>query len=56
MQWREIEKTLIPNREDAQENTRKMKSDYATVASHLGPWHGKNESIFVAMRSGIRSL
>ena len=37
VQWRELEKTLIPNREDAQENTRTMKSDYATVASHLRP-------------------
>ena len=34
-QWRDLEKTLIPNREDARENTRKMKSDYATVAAHL---------------------
>jgi uncharacterized protein len=36
-EWREIEKTLIPSREDAQENTRKMKSDYATVASYVRP-------------------
>jgi uncharacterized protein len=36
-QWREIEQTLIPNREDAKENTRKMKSDYGTVASYLRP-------------------
>jgi uncharacterized protein len=34
-QWRELEKTLIPNRSDAVENTRKMKSDYATVAAYL---------------------
>lgn len=33
--WRELEKTFIPNREDAAENTRKMKSDYATVAGHI---------------------
>jgi uncharacterized protein len=44
-QWREIEKTLIPNREDARENTRKMKSDYATVASHLRPLAWKIETI-----------
>jgi uncharacterized protein len=44
-QWREIEKTLVPNREDAQENTRKMKSDYATVASHLRPLAWKFETI-----------
>ena len=46
-QWRELEKTLIPNREDAKENTRKMKSDYATVASHLRPLAWKVETIFL---------
>ncbi len=46
-QWREIEKTLIPNREDAKENTRKMKSDYATVASYLRPLAWKFETIFL---------
>src|SRR6516225_6392547 len=46
-QWREIEKTMIPNREDAKENTRKMKSDYATVASHLRPLAWKVETIFM---------
>jgi uncharacterized protein len=46
-QWREIEKTLIPNREDARENTRKMKSDYATVASHLRPLAWKLETIIL---------
>jgi uncharacterized protein len=46
-QWREIEKTMIPNREDARENTRKMKSDYATVASHLRPLAWKMETIFL---------
>ena len=35
--WRDIELTLIPNRKDAEENTRKMKSDYATVASRVRP-------------------
>jgi uncharacterized protein len=45
--WREIEKTLIPNREDARENTRKMKSDYATVASYLRPLAWKGETIFM---------
>jgi uncharacterized protein len=43
--WRELEKTLIPNREDARENTRKMKSDYATVASHIRPLAWKVETI-----------
>jgi len=36
-EWREIEKTMIPNREDAKANTKKMKSDYSTVASYLRP-------------------
>jgi uncharacterized protein len=35
--WREVEKTMIPNREDAKANTAKMKSDYSTVASYLRP-------------------
>jgi uncharacterized protein len=35
--WRDIELSLIPNRDDVKENTRKMKSDYATVASHVRP-------------------
>jgi uncharacterized protein len=35
--WREIEKSMIPSREDAKENTAKMKSGYATVAGHLRP-------------------
>jgi uncharacterized protein len=46
-QWRELEKTLIPNREDAKDNTRKMKSDYATVASHLRPLAWKIETLFL---------
>src|SRR5271166_1628287 len=46
-QWRELEKTLIPNREDAKDNTRKMKSDYATVASYLRPLAWKIETIFM---------
>ncbi len=36
-EWREVEKTMIPSREDAKENTQKMKSDYATVAGFLRP-------------------
>jgi uncharacterized protein len=46
-QWRELEKTMLPNREDARENTRKMKSDYTTVAHHLRPLAWKSETIFV---------
>ncbi len=46
-QWRELEKTFIPNREDAKENTRKMKSDYAAVASYIRPLAWKFETIVV---------
>jgi uncharacterized protein len=46
-QWREIEKTLIPNREDVKENTRKMKSDYATVGSHLRPLALKMQTVYL---------
>ena len=34
-EWRDLEKTFIPNRDDVIENTRKMKSDYPTVASYV---------------------
>jgi uncharacterized protein len=46
-EWRELEKTFIPNREDAQENTRKMKSDYSTVASRLRPLAWKLQTLFL---------
>jgi uncharacterized protein len=46
-QWREIEQTLVPNREDVKENTRKMKSDYATVASFLRPLAFKGETLLL---------
>jgi len=45
--WQELEKTFIPNREEAKENTRKMKSDYSTVASYLRPLAFKLQTIFV---------
>lgn len=35
--WRALELSMIPNREDAKKNTAKMKSDYATVAARLRP-------------------
>ncbi len=35
--WREIEKTMIPSREDAKQNTARMKSNYGTVAGYLRP-------------------
>jgi len=45
--WRALELTFIPNREDAKENTRKMKSNYATVASYIRPLSLKLETIFL---------
>ena len=47
--WRDLERTLIPNREDAAENTRKMKSDYATVAGYLRPLAFKFQTLFMPM-------
>ena len=47
--WRELEKSLIPNREDVKENTRKMKSDYATVASYVRPLAFKFETMFLPL-------
>jgi uncharacterized protein len=47
VQWRNIEETLIPNREDARENTEKMKSGYATVASLLRPRALRMQTIFM---------
>jgi uncharacterized protein len=35
--WRKLELTIVPNRADVVENTRKMKSDYPTVASYVRP-------------------
>src|SRR5205823_1145874 len=35
--WRDLEKSFIPNREDAKEITRKMKTDYVSVASYVRP-------------------
>jgi uncharacterized protein len=45
--WRDIELSLIPNRDDVKENTRKMKSDYATVASHVRPQAFRFETLFL---------
>jgi uncharacterized protein len=45
--WRELETSFLPNREDAKENTRKMKSGYATVASRIRPLAWKIETIFL---------
>ncbi|MFN0123409.1 MAG: DUF418 domain-containing protein [Blastocatellia bacterium] len=47
--WREIETSLIPNREDAKKNTEKMRSDYRTVASYLRPLALKMETQFMPM-------
>ena len=46
-QWRELEQTIIPNHEEAQENTRKMKSDYATVAGYIRRLALKVETVFL---------
>ena len=35
--WREVETTLIPNREDVREHTREIKSGYAGVAHYVRP-------------------
>jgi uncharacterized protein len=48
-QWQELEKTFIPNREEAKENTRKMKSDYSTVAGHIRPLALKIQTVFVLL-------
>jgi uncharacterized protein len=45
--WREVEKALIPSREDVSENTRKMKSNYPTVASVVRPMGFRMETIFL---------
>jgi uncharacterized protein len=45
--WRDIELTMMPNREDAKENTRQMKSDYATVAAHLRPLAFKIQTVYL---------
>lgn len=47
--WRGLEKSFIPNREDAEENTRKMKSDYAAVASYVRPLAFKLQTMFLPL-------
>lgn len=51
-EWREIEKTMIPNREDAKANTVKMKSDYGTVAGYLRPMAWKGQTVFLPFELG----
>jgi uncharacterized protein len=46
-EWRELEKSIIPNREDAAENTRKMKGDYASVGSVVRPLAFRLETIYL---------
>jgi uncharacterized protein len=46
-EWRDLEKSFIPNRADAEENTRKMKSDYAAVASYIRPLAFKLETMIL---------
>ncbi|MBS0262606.1 MAG: DUF418 domain-containing protein [Planctomycetes bacterium] len=45
--WEELEKNFIPNREQAKENTQKMKSDYATVGGYIRPMALKGQTIFM---------
>ncbi len=54
-EWREVEKTLIPNREDAKANTAKMKSDYGTVASYLRPlaWQWQTQFLLYNLSDSI---
>lgn len=47
--WREIELTMIPNREDAKKNTEKMKSGYSTVASRVRPLAFEGQTKFLPM-------
>ncbi len=53
--WREIEKTMIPSREDAKANTKTMKSDYTAIAHHLRPMAFEFETKFLLMW-GLDSL
>ena len=43
--WREVELDMIPNKEDAADHTRIMKSDYSTVASFIRKrsWDGQTK-------------
>jgi uncharacterized protein len=47
--WRDIELRIIPNREDVKAHTRKMKSDYATVASHIRPLALQWQTTFIPL-------
>jgi uncharacterized protein len=44
-EWREIEVSFIPNKEDAADHTRIMKSDYGTVATYIRKlsWEGQTK-------------
>lgn len=45
--WRQIEINLIPNREDAAEHTKIMKSDYPTVAKYISGESLKGQTIYL---------
>lgn len=45
--WRKLEKSIIPNREDAAENTRTMKSGYGVVAGYIRPLALKGQTLFL---------
>jgi uncharacterized protein len=48
-EWRQIELTMIPNREDAQKNTQTMKSDYKTVATYMRTLAWETETKFLLL-------
>lgn len=47
--WRDIELSIIPNKDDVKEHTRKMKSDYATVASHIRPQAFRFQTMYLPL-------
>jgi uncharacterized protein len=47
--WRELEKTIIPNRAEVIENTRKMRGDYASVAARVRMLSKEMETTFVPL-------
>lgn len=49
--WRQVEINLIPNRDDAAEHTKIMKSDYATVAKYIRKisWEGQTKYLIYSI-------
>lgn len=50
-EWREVEIDLIPNKEDAAEHTKMMKSDYSTVAQYIRKisWDGQTKYLIYSI-------